>query len=367
MDQENIMIDQQKTMKIIFLILVLFAFCPSWAQTNPFTESEILINQDSSGNRVKLKTEQANNNSADMLRQAFRKLAQTQENFAKLLNSIATNPMKFMENGSLGKIFSKVAELQKRLSAAAEKLLDMAKNSGISMEELTSSGNTSNTGSNPSNTKLTPPPPKTSSASGGISSKSPEFSQWLSAGTNIAKSWNFPDITNMYGEKVTRENFLKTIIFIESSGIHKKSSGQIVTSSCGALGFMQLMPNTAKGLGVNPRDPAQNIKGGSKYFNTIFNKGTVGSKSGIDKLVMAGCAYNMGPYSSKLKQSWSSFLSSSNVSKGPKMYGLKIKMCLGIKLNQAEKSFVKNNMARGRSVDDYAKSLYSYAHGIGGR
>jgi membrane-bound lytic murein transglycosylase MltF len=169
----------------------------------------------------------------------------------------------------------------------------------------------------------------------------------------------------MYGQKVSREAFLKSIIYIESSGIHQRANGQMVTSSCGALGFMQLMPNTARGLGVNPRDPAQNIQGGSKYFNTIFNRGTVGSKSGLDKIIMAGCAYNMGPYSSKLKQPWSSFLASSNISKGPKMYGLKVKMCLGIELKQNERRFVQQHMARGKSVDEYARNLYSYAHGIG--
>lgn len=352
----------------LFLVLLLSSV-PVYAQ-NPFSEDQVTVTAGSGEDRVLLQTSPAVDQvSGDELRQALQKLAETQQNFAELLRQIATNPQKFMKNGSLNSIYAKVADIQKRLGVLAEKLLEISKNSGVVISQPpsatgTGTGTSTGTGTG-SSTAGNPPEPRSSNISGGVSHKSGQFAQWFANGANIAKGWNFPDLTNMYGEKVTREDFLRTIIYIESSGIHQRSNGQIVTSSCGALGFMQLMPNTARGLGVNPRDPAQNIQGGSKYFNTIFNKGTVGGKSGLDKLIMAGCAYNMGPYSSKLKQSWSSFLASGNVSKGPKMYGLKVKMCLGLELNSAEKSFVQQNMARGKSVDEYARSLYSYAHGIG--
>jgi hypothetical protein len=345
---------------MIFLAMVLFSI--SAHGQNPFTENEVDVTVNSSGEEVRLQTApQISPISADDLRKAFEKLAEAQKNFAELLRQLATNPQKFMQNGSLSAIYAKVASIQKRLGLIAEKLLEMSKNSGVVFNPPTNSNPT-----NPGNTPSTnPPTPRSPNSSGQITSRSPQFSQWFANGANIAKDWNFPDITNMYGQKVTREDFLRSIIFIESSGVHQKANGQIVTSSCGALGFMQLMPNTAKGLGVNPRDPAQNIQGGAKLFKTIFNKGTVGGKTGLDKLVMAGCAYNMGPYSSKLKKDWTSFLSSSAVSKGPKMYGLKIKMCLGITLTSAERRFVEQYMAGKKSVDEYARSLYSYAHGIG--
>jgi soluble lytic murein transglycosylase-like protein len=60
-----------------------------------------------------------------------------------------------------------------------------------------------------------------------------------------------------------------------------------VVSHAGAIGLSQLMPGTARGLGVDPWDPIQNLDGGARYIRQMLDMfGTV-------ELAMAG--YNAGP------------------------------------------------------------------------
>lgn len=58
-------------------------------------------------------------------------------------------------------------------------------------------------------------------------------------------------------------------------------------SSAGAIGIFQLMPATAAALGVNPRDPAQNIQGGVAYLRQML------AQFGDPALALA--AYDWGP------------------------------------------------------------------------
>lgn len=97
---------------------------------------------------------------------------------------------------------------------------------------------------------------------------------------------------NKYEEAVIQEAIKQGVDPSLALHVLYKETGNLknpenAKSPAGALGVMQLMPKTAKELGVDPLDPMQNIQGGISYLKKMYAK--------YQDPALAAAAYNAGP------------------------------------------------------------------------
>lgn len=101
-------------------------------------------------------------------------------------------------------------------------------------------------------------------------------------GKTLLKQFSSIIINNAKKHNLDPE-LIKAVISVESNGNCRARSRK------GAMGLMQLMPSTARELGVNnPYDPSDNIAGGARYLKLML-------KTFKGDMLLALAAYNAGP------------------------------------------------------------------------
>ena len=101
-------------------------------------------------------------------------------------------------------------------------------------------------------------------------------------GRHAARDWLLPSIREAESRHRLPAGLLDAMIAIESAYLTR------AVSRAGAAGLAQLMPATARKMGVSDRfDPLQSIEGGARYLRSMLDQ--FGSVS------LALAAYNAGP------------------------------------------------------------------------
>ena len=106
----------------------------------------------------------------------------------------------------------------------------------------------------------------------------------VSPKTDVSSKTKIKELISRVSQKHGVDEKLVNALVNQESGFNPNAKSKV-----GAMGLMQLMPSTAKGLGVtNPMDPEQNVEGGVKYLKSMLDKYN-------GNIILALAAYNAGP------------------------------------------------------------------------
>ena len=90
----------------------------------------------------------------------------------------------------------------------------------------------------------------------------------------MARRRSAPTCVQLAADAARRHGFDPDLVLAVVS-VESRASGPAAVSPKGAQGLMQLMPATARELGVaDPLDPAANLDGGARYLSAAHRRAT---------------------------------------------------------------------------------------------